>query len=101
MKVDINIVPPGGGETDYTITVEMPSVPAKGDYLLLRGRQEQEEDDFGLRGHIVRRTWWFLETIDNNTRLADVVLEVEVAEGSLDSRNHKKQLAMYVARGKK
>jgi hypothetical protein len=79
----------------------MPSVPAKGDYLLLRGRAQQE-DDIGHRSHIVRRTWWYLETIDdNNTRLADVVLEVELAEGGLDSRNHKKHLAMYVARGKK
>ena len=95
MKVEINVVPPGGGETDYTMIVEMSVIPANGDYVLLR-------ENGGHRSHIVRRAWWYLESDehDGNKKLADVVLEVELAESGMDSAAHKEHLSIYRSRGK-
>jgi hypothetical protein len=36
MRVRLVFVPPGGGETEYTLDVEAPAVPHEGDYVCVR-----------------------------------------------------------------
>ena len=54
MKVVIAIVPPGGGEIDYKLPIEMPSVPQAGDHITIDrpGTPDQMEQ------LVVRKTWW-------------------------------------------
>ena len=40
MKVTLVFVPPGGGETDYQLSFDLPGIPVKGDYIMVsRGDQ--------------------------------------------------------------
>ena len=61
MKVHLSFVPPGGGETDYSLIIEMPTVPQTGDYISITRPGQQGAEDF-----IVKRTWWNLEYNNNN-----------------------------------
>ena len=56
MKARLIIVPPGGGEAEYSFAFELPSVPHPGDYISVK-----RPDEDGTRDSIVRRTWWSLE----------------------------------------
>lgn len=55
MKVQLVFVPVGGGETEYSLTFELPAVPQKGDYISV-----SRPGDDGTADFIVRRTWWQL-----------------------------------------
>ena len=35
MKVELHIVPPGGGDVEFALELEMPAVPRVGEYLML------------------------------------------------------------------
>jgi hypothetical protein len=103
MRVEIKVVPPGGGSTDYTIAADLPAVPAVGDYLILR-EPPWPSSSSGQRSHIVRRARWYLEDADRHgsKKLATIALEVELAEGGvLDSQKHIEHLAKYSAQGKR
>lgn len=56
MKVRLVFVLPGGGEADYSLEFELPSVPQPGDYISI-----MRPDEMGTADFRVRRTWWLLE----------------------------------------
>ncbi|MCG3769896.1 MAG: hypothetical protein JW384_01027 [Nitrosomonadaceae bacterium] len=55
MKIKLIFVPPDGGEADYSLMMELPQIPNKGDYISI-----QRVDRTGSDNFIVRRTWWEL-----------------------------------------
>jgi hypothetical protein len=97
MKVTIAFAPPGGGETNYEIQTEVPSLPRQGDYISLRLSPGAMSSDF-----IVRRVRWHFDSINDNeySSLNTVIVEAEFAIGPLSSDDHKACCSMYEARGK-
>ncbi len=94
MKVRLVFVPPGGGEADYTLFFDMPSVPQSGDYIsVVREERPGKTEDF-----IVRRTWWNLHQPDCATfakdgdevvgKVAYIVVECEFARGHCSGSAH-------------
>jgi hypothetical protein len=97
------MVPPGGGEQDYTLPFDLPSVPNAGDYISI-----MRTGSYGFENFIVRRTWWQLEypkTADFQVegqesigKLKELWVECEFAYGPHDSENHKKGCDAYKKR---
>lgn len=56
MRVKLVFVPPGGGEADYSLDFDLPSVPQPGDYISVTRSEKVGTEDF-----IVRRVWWMLD----------------------------------------
>jgi hypothetical protein len=57
MKVNLAFVPPEGGDVEYSLQFELPSVPQPGNYIsIIRPDQQVGTEDF-----IVRRILWHLE----------------------------------------
>jgi hypothetical protein len=57
MKVRLVFVPPGGGDAEFSLEFELPSVPQPGSYIsITRPDQQVGTEDF-----IVRRNLWHLE----------------------------------------
>jgi len=52
LKATLAFVPPGGGEADYHLEFELPSVPPPGDYISIVRSAQRGTEDF-----VVRRTW--------------------------------------------
>lgn len=106
MKVRLVIVPPGGGEADYSFFIDMPAVPASGDYISV-----QTNDEPGVVSLLVKRTWWTLKSVETRSmfeagdelygRTEEVSVECYPAKGlGYDTDAHKRTLEMYRARGK-
>lgn len=106
MKVRLVVVPPGGGEADYSIFAEMPAIPAAGDYVTV-----VVPGDAGVCSFIAKRTWWtILAAEDDRASVVagtekygttdEICIECYPAAGPYDSEAHKKVVAMYEARGK-
>lgn len=93
MKVTLCFVPPGGGEQDFMMEVELPSVPRVGDYIVI----ETEPDSSGnhCQGFIVRRNWWRIK----EGQLRRLVVEAEFAKTSWATNDHEAALKMYSDRG--
>jgi hypothetical protein len=105
MKVRLLIVPPGGGETDYTLDFELPALPRQGDYIGVTRPKESGAEYF-----IVRRVWWALHYPGSNDAMVAqpanqvgsverICIECEIAEGPFSSESHKKVIDMYNKRG--
>ena len=86
MKVNLSFVPPGGGETDYTLPMEMPEIPRAGDYISVFRPEEQGTSDF-----IVKRTWWNVEFNEGaeSGSTKSIWVECEFAKGHASSESHK------------
>lgn len=108
MIVGLVFVPPGGGETDYSLQFKMPGVPQVGDYVSVRREGQDPNDGPGTIDFIVRRTWWHLNypnmdlygrqpAVHGST--ADVIVECEFAVGHTSSNAHKRACKMYADRG--
>jgi hypothetical protein len=103
MKVTLIFVPPGGGEADYSLDFDLPSVPQPGDYISIQRPTETGFEDF-----IVRRVWWYLtypksEGITTTTTLGKcegITVEGEFALGHHSTESHKRACEMYKNRGK-
>lgn len=94
MKVRFCFVPPGGGEQDFGMEVELPAVPRIGDYIVIE--RELKGDSLGTNeGFIVRRNWWKI----NESGLRELVVEAEFAEASFATEDHQASLKMYANRG--
>jgi hypothetical protein len=106
MKVQLVFVPPDGGEADYSLHFELPSVPHPGDYISVKRPGEDGTADF-----IVRRSWWSLDYPDadlsgkgrqpKSGRVVGVAVECEFALGGYSSEGHKRSCEMYRQRGRK
>ena len=106
MKATLVFVPPGGGETDYSLDFELPELPNPGDYVSFTRPDEEGVHDF-----IVRRCWWRLHHPTKglsmegheakvNGMLTGAMVECEFALTPYSSESHKKSCAMYKGRGK-
>jgi hypothetical protein len=93
MKVDFAVVPPGGGEAEYTFQFEMISPPNVGDYVFKRDYKEGEQPAWAA--FVVRQRWFWLQDRDYS-----VLIEVEPARYYYESQSHKAICDSYVARGK-
>jgi hypothetical protein len=93
INVRLLFVPPGGGETNYGLDFNLPSIPQPGDYITVTRPNQEGSEDF-----IVRRTWWQLEypegpnTQDARTftpgALKNAYVECEFAKGPFSSESH-------------
>ena len=99
MKVFIAVVPPGGGETDYSLEAELPAMPQAGDYISVSNQEAGGSEDF-----IVKRSWWILKRPNDNDgkpTLEQAGVVAEMAYGPFSSESHKKAVKGYENRGKK
>jgi hypothetical protein len=101
MKATLAFVPPGGGETDYQMDFDLPTVPQKGDYIMIK----EPGAEIRFRSFTVRRTIWSLTYPPENRRDAlggveSVLVECEFARNSLMSKAHAQSCDMYERRGK-
>ena len=95
MKVNLSFVPPGGGESDYSLPMEMPDIPRAGDYISV-----QREGHSGTENFIVKRTWWNLH-FDEKTgagATTEIWVECEFAMSPFSSESHKRSCEMYASR---
>jgi len=91
MKIKFVFVPPGGGEADYSLEFELPSVPQPGDYISINEKGQKGTSDF-----IVRRSWWILNSGGEGIGTTDTVgVECEFAIGHYSSDSHKKVCSSY------
>ncbi|PUB12632.1 hypothetical protein [Paenisporosarcina sp. OV554] len=96
MKVEINVVPPGGGETNYTIPLAENSyfMPRAGEYINIR-----EED--GMSAFYVRNIHYFCEKPQTKFLVENVVIEAEpvlLPEGIGSEGHNKVCLSMQVSK---
>nr|AAX14933.1 ORF108 [Xanthomonas campestris pv. vitians] len=95
MKVNLSFVPPGGGESDYSLPIEMPEIPRAGDYLSV-----EREGHVGTENFIVRRTWWNLhfDEAKGAGTTKEIWVECEFALSPFSSESHKRSCAVYETR---
>jgi len=110
VRVKLSFVPPGGGEVDYGLTMEMPALPRTGDYIsvLREGRPDRGPDYVGADDFIVRRVWWFCKYPEDGKTshvagqepagTAEVNVECEFAIGASSSPAHKRGAGTAKAR---
>lgn len=97
------IVPPGGGEAEYSLPMLIPALPREGDYVtVIRNREGPVAGiDIGTEDFIVRRVWWAFEIPDDGTliytagaaplgRISGISVECEMAKGHYSCERHVK-----------
>lgn len=100
-QVTLVVVPPGGGEAEYSLQMEVPALPREGDYVtVMRNREGPVASrDIGTEDFIVRRVWWafdfpddgrLFEYSDERTvgTLNGIGIECELARGHYSSDAH-------------
>ena len=100
MKAKLCFVPPGGGEEDFHLELDLPGVPNPGDYIVVvESDKLKSGDDYqGLhQGYIVRRCWWWIK----DGKYDFLVVEAEFAVPWEPTKDHQSALVMYQGRGKK
>lgn len=101
LKVHLSFVPPGGGESDYSLAMNMPALPRAGDYISVQRPPFQgKEEHVGLQDFIVRRVWWSCEYPDDGSGThtaenqpvgsCEAWIECEFAIGPMSSEAHKR-----------
>lgn len=101
-KVRLVIVPPGGGEADYSLDMMVPALPREGDYIqvLRSGAAPQDDDHRGTEDFIVRRVWWMFDFPDDGQlshtegqgpvgSATQIGIECEFAISGFSSKAHK------------
>jgi hypothetical protein len=95
------VVPPGGGEAEYSLLFEVPALPREGDYVtVMRHRPAPVPGrHIGTEDFIVRRVWWAFDYPDDGRlfeysderipgTLNGIGIEVEPARGPYSSDAH-------------
>ena len=102
IRVRLSFVPPGGGEVDYGLTMDMPALPREGDYIsvMRENANDRGPDHVGSEDFIVRRVWWSCRYPDDGNGshevgkepvgIAEVCAECEFALGPYSSAAHKR-----------
>ena len=95
MKINLSFVPPNGGETDYSLRMELPEIPRAGDYISIFRDGTSGTEDF-----IVKRTWWQLSYTDGEIAgsVKEIWVECEFAQGDCSSEAHKRACESYQAK---
>lgn len=103
MKVRLVFVPPGGGEADYQLQFELPSVPQPGDYISI-----VRDAATGAETFTVRRTMWglsypasggYTSSEQEHGHATDIWVECEFARGAFMTKEHGRACDGYEARG--
>jgi hypothetical protein len=92
MKVNLCLVPPGGGEVYDLLTVDMSAIPQQGDYITIRRQNQKGTEDF-----VVRRTWWDVN-YDEEKKMGgtkDILVECEFAIATSSTESHKEKCGYY------
>jgi hypothetical protein len=110
MKIRLNFVPAGGGESDYSLEFDLPAIPQPGDYISIRRPIKSAKEVPGTCDFIVKRTRWWLDYPDNDLykqadddthgNVTEIVVDCEFALGSWSSEEHKRAVAVYSSRGR-
>jgi hypothetical protein len=126
VKATLTIVPPGGGEAEYSLDFELPGAPQPCDYVTV-----SRPDRAGVESFVVRRSWWLLEhparspaspmgfreAVERSRGLPDggdssappsppvgqvksLMVECEIAEGPFPSEQHREVCQRYAAMGR-
>jgi hypothetical protein len=110
IRVRLTFVPPGGGEADYGLTMDMPALPREGDYISVvrKGGPDRGPDYLGTEDFIVRRVWWNCEFPEDGklsheagkepVGVAQAGIECEFAIGPFSSPAHRRGAATPKAR---
>lgn len=110
VRVRLTFVPPGGGEVDYGLTMDMPALPRAGDYIsvMREGGKDRGPDYLGSEDFIVRRVWWSCRYPDDGLNshtvgsepvgVAEACVECEFAIGAYSSVAHKRAASTGKAR---
>jgi hypothetical protein len=95
MKATLVFVPPGGGDAEYSLQFELPSVPQPGSYISITRPDQQGTEDF-----IVRRNLWYLEhpttesyeteTTRQTGDMRELGVQCEFARGPYSSDEHRR-----------
>lgn len=95
IQIHFAFVPPGGGETDYSIEANLPAVPQAGDYIMIN-----VPDEVGSRTLIVRQIWWMIQDGGQGANVERLIVECEFARGPFMSESHKAACENYARAGK-
>ena len=100
-QVTLVVVPPGGGEAEYSLQMEVPALPREGDYVTVMRKREGPVAgrDIGTEDFIVRRVWWAFDFPDDGRlweysdertvgTLNGIGVECEMAKGPYSSEAH-------------
>src|SRR5712692_9710922 len=95
IRYDVAVVPPGGGETDYSFVVEQADrVPAVGEYLLHFGKSSA--NDTGLSAfRVLYVTTGVKETSEGHAVQDSVLVQVEVIRHPHQNPSHARMVEMY------
>jgi hypothetical protein len=92
MNATLVFVPPGGGDAEYSLQFELPSVPQPGSYISITRPDQQGTEDF-----IVRRNLWHLEQPTTGAygegetgTMTELGVECEFARGPYSSDEHRR-----------
>lgn len=101
IRVNLSFVPPGGGEVDYGLKMDMPALPREGDYIsVIRDGLPADDDRVGSENFIVRRVWWNCSYPDDGSNYheagkepvgtAEAWIECEFALAPFSSKAHRR-----------
>jgi len=94
MKVFLSFVPPGGGEQDYSLNVDLPALPREGDYIsVFREQPTVEPQERGYETFYVRRVRWFINA--DSVEFSQVTIECEFADSPTASKQHNDTCRRY------
>ena len=102
IEVTLVIVPPGGGEAEYSLQMNVPALPREGDYVtVIRNREGPVAGiDIGTEDFIVRRVWWAFNYPDDGALYhyagegpvgevsGTISIECEMAKGHYSCERH-------------
>ena len=105
MKVNLQIVPPGGGEGDYWFFAELPAVPRIGDYVTVL---PSDDGKFSAGSgeplcFVVRAVWWNTRYFkEGEVRLQNdgICVVVEEAESGFDLEQVRAKFQRYRSEGR-
>lgn len=103
-QVTLVVVPPGGGEAEYSLQMEVPALPREGDYVTVMRRRDGPVPgrEIGTEDFIVRRIWWAFDYPDDGRLYEDsddrtvgslngIGVECEPAKGHYSSEAHRRR----------
>jgi beta-galactosidase/beta-glucuronidase len=97
MKYELSLVPPGGGEQNYCVTINNAThIPRVGDYIKLI-----ESEVRGVQAYrVLYVTSEAVFTQDGQYREDSIVVQAEFIPHHNQSESHARSIEMYKARGK-
>ncbi len=99
VRYEIAVVPPGGGETDYSIVVEQADhVPAVGEYLLVTDTRDKSKQPELAAFRVLYVVTGAKYVSDGHAVQDSVVVQAEVISHPYQGPQHEKVVEMYRSR---